>query len=62
MSSQIDIAIIGAGISGVYSAWKLKQKYPSKKIVVFEASKRVGGRLLLAAAGIAGTLALRAGK
>lgn len=47
MSNQpIDIAIIGAGISGLYSGWKLKKKYPSKNIVVFEASKRVGGRLL----------------
>lgn len=45
-SEHIDIAIIGAGVSGIYSAWKLKQKYPSKKIVVFEGGDHVGGRLL----------------
>jgi len=45
-NEHIDIAIIGAGVSGVYSAWKLKQKYPNKKIVVFEGSDHVGGRLL----------------
>jgi monoamine oxidase len=43
---KIDIAIVGGGVSGVYSAWKLKQKYPSKKIVVFEAWNHIGGRLL----------------
>lgn len=43
---QIDIAIIGAGVSGVYSAWRLKQAHPEKKIVVFEGSGRIGGRLL----------------
>jgi len=44
-NEHIDIAIIGAGVSGVYSAWKLKKKYPNKKIVVFEGSDHVGGRL-----------------
>lgn len=45
-TNQIDIAIVGAGVSGVYSAWKLKKKYPAKKVVLFEASERTGGRLL----------------
>lgn len=45
-SKSIDIAIVGAGVSGVYSAWRLKTKYPKKKIVVFEASDHTGGRLL----------------
>lgn len=45
-NEQIDIAIIGGGVSGVYSAWKLQQKYPEKKIVVFEGSDHIGGRLL----------------
>ncbi len=43
---KIDIAIVGAGVSGVYSAWKLKKQYPKKKIVVFEGGDHVGGRLL----------------
>lgn len=45
-TEKIDIAIVGGGVSGVYSAWKLKQKYPGKKIVVFEGSDHIGGRLL----------------
>lgn len=45
-NESIDIAIIGGGVSGVYSAWKLKQKHPNKKIVVFEGSDHIGGRLL----------------
>jgi len=40
-----DIAIIGGGISGVYTAWRLKQAYPEKKIALFEYSNRIGGRL-----------------
>jgi len=45
-TETIDIAIVGGGVSGVYSAWKLKQQYPNKKIVVFEGSDHIGGRLL----------------
>ncbi|MDB4923297.1 FAD-dependent oxidoreductase [Mucilaginibacter sp.] len=45
-NETIDIAIVGGGVSGVYSAWKLKQKYPAKKIVVFEGGDHIGGRLL----------------
>ncbi len=33
---DIDISIIGSGIVGLSSAYFLKKKYPSKKIVVFE--------------------------
>ncbi len=43
---DIDVAIVGAGVSGVYSAWRLQQAHPGSKVVVFEASRRVGGRLL----------------
>lgn len=46
MSEHYDVAIIGAGVSGVYSAWQLKKKFPGKRIAVFEGSDRVGGRLL----------------
>lgn len=45
-SQKIDYAIIGGGIGGVYSAWRLKQAYPDKNVVVFEFSDRIGGRLL----------------
>lgn len=43
---KLDVAIIGGGVSGVYSAWRLKQKYPKQKIEVFEGGDHVGGRLL----------------
>ncbi|WP_211465534.1 flavin monoamine oxidase family protein [Collimonas silvisoli] len=43
---KIDIAIVGGGVSGVYSAWRLKQANPKQKIVVFEGSDHIGGRLL----------------
>jgi len=43
---KIDIAIIGGGVSGIYSAWKLKQRYPKKNIVLYEFSDHIGGRLL----------------
>ncbi|UTH74319.1 NAD(P)/FAD-dependent oxidoreductase [Chromobacterium sp. IIBBL 290-4] len=43
---HFDIAIVGGGVSGVYSAWRLKQTHPGKKIAVFEASDHIGGRLL----------------
>ena len=44
--NQIDIAIVGGGVSGVYSAWRLKKENPKSNIVVFEASDHIGGRLL----------------
>jgi hypothetical protein len=62
VSTQYDIAIVGGGVSGVYAAWRLLTAAPSAsgklkewtktngklKVVVFEGSKRVGGRLLSA--------------
>src|SRR3954451_18597381 len=43
---RIDLAIVGGGVSGVYSAWRLKQSDPSKTIVIFEGGGHIGGRLL----------------
>jgi monoamine oxidase len=42
----VDIAIVGAGVSGVYCAWRLKQTHPDLNVVVLEGSSTVGGRLL----------------
>lgn len=58
----LDVAIVGGGISGVYSGWRLINSDPSKseilrawadkrpnnklKISIFERSDRIGGRLL----------------
>lgn len=45
---EVDVAVVGAGVSGAYSAWRLKQRYPKKRIVLFEYGNRVGGRLYTA--------------
>jgi monoamine oxidase len=45
-SDILDIAIVGGGVSGVYSAWRLKEAFPGKRIALFEGSDRIGGRLL----------------
>ena len=43
--SVIDYAVIGGGVAGTYCAWRLKQAFPEKNIVLFELSDRIGGRL-----------------
>jgi len=45
-SEKIGVAIVGGGVSGVYSAWRLQKANPSRKVVVLEASDHIGGRLL----------------
>ncbi|MFP2927735.1 flavin monoamine oxidase family protein [Pyxidicoccus sp. 3LG] len=42
---RYDVAVIGGGISGVYTAWRLKQSNPDLKVALFEYSNRIGGRL-----------------
>ena len=44
-SSTYDYLIVGAGIAGLYTAYRLNQKYPKAKICILEASKNIGGRL-----------------
>lgn len=44
--TELDVAIVGGGVSGVYSAWRLQQEYGAKqKIGLYEYSNRIGGRL-----------------
>lgn len=33
----VDVIVIGAGISGLYAAYRLKQKSPQLKVLVLEA-------------------------
>nr|QZX42759.2 amine oxidase [Mimivirus sp.] len=40
-----DILIVGAGVSGIYCAWRLSQEYLNKRIIVAESTDRIGGRL-----------------
>ena len=37
-----DIAIVGAGVAGTYTAWRLRNQ--GKKITTYEYSDRIGGR------------------
>ena len=39
------VAIVGAGMSGLYSAWRLKEECNEDDVVIFERSDRTGGRL-----------------
>ena len=43
---MLDVAIVGGGVSGVYSGWRLLTRGKRKRVTVFEASDHVGGRLL----------------
>jgi len=36
----LKIAIVGAGVAGLYAAWHLSQKH---EVIVFEAADRLGG-------------------
>jgi monoamine oxidase len=45
---EVDVAIVGGGVSGVYCAWRLQQADPGRRIVVLEQSDRIGGRLMSA--------------
>ncbi|XP_060076622.1 probable flavin-containing monoamine oxidase A [Ylistrum balloti] len=46
MEKQVDVAVVGGGISGLTAAYYLHKKDPSLKICVLEAKDRVGGRTL----------------
>ena len=49
MASQekkVDVLILGAGLSGLASAYQLSKKVPSLTFLVAEANDRVGGRTL----------------
>tara|TARA_B100000902_G_C27290329_1_gene906745 strand:+ start:116 stop:1516 length:1401 start_codon:yes stop_codon:yes gene_type:complete len=40
-----DVVIIGGGISGIYSMYNLKKKYPKLKVLLLEKNNRFGGRV-----------------
>ncbi|TGE22265.1 amine oxidoreductase [Hymenobacter aquaticus] len=43
---NLDVAVIGGGVSGAYSAWRLQQENGGKaRVALFEYSNRIGGRL-----------------
>ena len=42
---QYDYIILGGGIGGLYTIYKLSQQYPNKTFLLLEKSKRLGGRV-----------------
>jgi monoamine oxidase len=44
----LDVAIVGGGVSGVYSGWRLLMQNSAQSIRLYELSERIGGRLLSA--------------
>lgn len=40
------IAVVGGGVAGLVTAWRLEQQLVDAQIVVFEASNQVGGKVL----------------
>ena len=46
-SARLDYAIVGGGVSGLYTAWRLLGSgVPASSIAIFELGERTGGRLL----------------
>ena len=45
---DLEIAVVGGGVSGAYSAWRLQQAKTEAHIGLFEYSDRIGGRLYTA--------------
>jgi lysine 2-monooxygenase len=43
--SELDVAIVGAGVAGTYTAFQLIKARPDWRVGVFERSQRIGGRL-----------------
>src|SRR5262245_9273917 len=61
MDPDYDVAIVGGGVSGIYTGWRLVTAKPREgrhlrpagstgkiRVAVFEGSDRIGGRLLSA--------------
>ena len=44
MATTLDVVVVGAGVSGLSCARELYRRSPDVKLVVLEASGRVGGR------------------
>jgi len=44
-SHSTDVLIVGAGMSGLFAAWRLLKKKPKSKVIILEKMGQVGGRL-----------------
>ena len=43
MAEQFDVLIIGAGLSGIGAAWRLRQQRPGTRYAILEAREAIGG-------------------
>jgi monoamine oxidase len=43
---DLDVAIVGAGVSGVYVGWRLLSAGKARSVTIYDQSHRIGGRLL----------------
>src|SRR5947209_4648491 len=41
----VDTLIVGAGMSGLYSAWRILHETSCQSVLIFDQSDRTGGRL-----------------
>jgi monoamine oxidase len=42
---EYDVIIIGAGLSGLVTAYKILKKEPTLKVIILEATDRIGGQI-----------------
>lgn len=47
-AETVDVAVVGGGMGGAYTAWRLRQEQPELNVVLYEYSDRIGGRLYTA--------------
>ena len=45
LPSSADVVIVGAGVAGLYCAYRLLKEDPKRRVVLFDLLNRVGGRL-----------------
>jgi monoamine oxidase len=45
LPADLDVVIVGGGVSGAYAAWRLRGERPDLRVKLFEMSDRIGGRL-----------------
>jgi hypothetical protein len=45
LPSSADIVIVGAGVAGLYCAYRLLKENPGRKLIILERLDRIGGRL-----------------
>ena len=42
-----EVVVVGAGMAGLYSSWRILQETQCKELVIIEGASRTGGRIRL---------------